>query len=281
VRALVDWPESTAMPDLLEFARNAANPLHRTLAFRGYVRLAREQTAAPAAKLKMLAEALPLAATVDDRKRIVGAASDIPLPGAMELILHCLPAAGLEVEAATATVRIAKQMRQSDGNIRSVMEKIRAACQAPAARLIIENALLLLDLENIASRGIASSPDGWEKDGEAGGDQAGIDGNPSTYWDEENGKKIYRYIVTFKQPEKVAALSLLGWAHHNFAPKDFEIVCDGQVVKKVENAQYEDNYLTIGFAEVSVTSVELRITGYYGGSPAIRELGIYRRKKGQ
>ena len=37
---------------------------------------------------------------------------------------------------------------------------------------------------NIAPQGMASSPDGLKKDGAAGGDQAAIDGNPDTYWDE-------------------------------------------------------------------------------------------------
>ncbi len=83
-------------------------------------------------------------------------------------------------------------------------------------------------------------------------------------------------MVTFKQPETIAAISIMGYEHHQFAPKDFEILCDGKAVKKIENAQYEDNLLVVQLDEVTCTTVELKITGYYGHSPAIRELGLYR-----
>ncbi len=50
------------------------------------------------------------------------------------------------------------------------------------------------------------------------------------------------------------------------------------MVKKIENAQYTENLLVFPVPEATCQTVELRITGYYGGSPAIRELGIYRPK---
>jgi hypothetical protein len=48
------------------------------------------------------------------------------------------------------------------------------------------------------------------------------------------------------------------------------------VVKKIENAQYDENFLVVSLDEVTAKEVELKITGYYGSSPAVRELGIYR-----
>ena len=131
-------------------------------------------------------------------------------------------------------------------------------------------------LVNIAPLGKATSPDDVEKDGASSGDQAAIDGNPATYWDEDDGKSLYRLVVTLPQPERIAAISIMGYEQHRFAPKDFEIVCDGKAVKKIENAQYEDNLLVIKLDPVTCATVELKITGYHGGSPAIRELGIYR-----
>ena len=38
---------------------------------------------------------------------------------------------------------------------------------------------------------------------------------------------------------------ILGWQQHNFAPKDFEVLCDNQAVKKVEGATYRNNWLTV------------------------------------
>lgn len=134
------------------------------------------------------------------------------------------------------------------------------------------------DMVNIACLGTGSSPDGMKQDGDGKGSQAGIDGDPNTYWDETDGAKLYRYAVSFKQPEKVAAIAIMGWAQHDFAPKDFEVLCDGKVVKKVENAQYERNVLQLPIEETTCQAIELKITGYYGRSPGIRELGIFSRE---
>jgi len=67
----------------------------------------------------------------------------------------------------------------------------------------------------------------------------------------------------------------MGYQQQNYAPKDFEVLCDDKVVKKIPDAQYTDNLLTIALPPTTCTTVELRITGYYGKSPAIRELEIY------
>lgn len=133
-------------------------------------------------------------------------------------------------------------------------------------------------LVNISPLGTGSSPDGMKQDGDGRGSQAAIDGDPSTYWDEQDGAKLYRYAVAFKQPEKICAIAIMGWAQHDFAPKDFEVLCDDKSVKKVENAQYDRNILQVPLDETICQSIELKITGYYGRSPAIRELGIFSRE---
>lgn len=130
-------------------------------------------------------------------------------------------------------------------------------------------------LVNIAVLGTASSPDGLEQDGDGKGDRAGVDGDPNTYWDESDGAKLYRYVVTFKQPEKIAALAIMGWAQHDFAPRDFEVLCDGKLVKPIQQAAYTKNILHVPLPETACQSLELKITGYYGRSPAIRELGVF------
>lgn len=127
---------------------------------------------------------------------------------------------------------------------------------------------------NVALGATADSPDGLEKDGQAGGDAAGIDGNPKTYWDEVDRQPLYRYRVTLKTPAVIGALRITGWAHENYAPKDFEVLCDDKVVATVRDAAYEDNRATIALDPVKASVVELRITGSYGASPAIRELEI-------
>jgi len=221
---------------------------------------------------------MALAPRADEKRMVLAALAEIHHASALEVAAGCLSDKELEVEAAAAVVKIAKSVRVTNQEAaKKAVAKVLEVCKAPAARQVAESALVVLDTgQNVAPQGTATSPDDLDKDGTASGDQAAIDSNAGTYWDEQDGKDVYRLVVTLKQPEKIAALSITGWAHHNFAPRDFEVLCDGKVVKKVEGAQYDDNFLIVGFDPVSATTVELKITGYYGGSPAVRELGIYR-----
>jgi hypothetical protein len=133
-----------------------------------------------------------------------------------------------------------------------------------------------LDLgPNLALGGTASNLDGLEPDKQGKPAWAAIDGDSNTYWDETNGQKLYWIRVQLKQPAKVASIRIQGFMQHEYAPKDFEIICDGKVVKKVEDAQYTDNWLSVGFPACDCSTLELKITRYYAASPAIRELQIY------
>ena len=51
-------------------------------------------------------------------------------------------------------------------------------------------------------------------------------------------------------------------------------------LKTAAGARYEDNFLVVTFPEATCRALELKITGYYGASPGIRELGIYGPKEG-
>jgi HEAT repeat protein len=284
IRGLAEWPDPAAIDDLAAIARSAASQAHKVLALRGLVRLVALPSDRPAPEsVKLLAEALALSGRAEEKKLVLAALAELNHPKALEVAVSCLADKELEVEAATAVVKIARSVQRTDAEAAAAaVRKVLEVCKSPAARQVAEGAMVVLGgMVNIAPQGIASSPDGLEKDGAAGGDQAAIDGDPATYWDEEDDQKLYRLVVTFKQPERIAALSIMGYEHHNYAPKDFEVLCDGNVVKRIVNAQYDNNLLVIRLEEMTVTTVELRITGYYGRSPAIRELGIYRPGRGK
>ncbi len=151
---------------------------------------------------------------------------------------------------------------------------------ALAVLLGLTQTALTAEPENLAPKATATSPDGLVADGASSGPQAAIDGNPETYWDETDNQPEYRLKLDFPSPTDVAALRILGYLHHNFAPKDFEILCDGQVVKKVEAAAYRDNWLLIKLPKTTCRSLELKITGSHGSSPAIRELEIFATTEG-
>jgi hypothetical protein len=259
--------------------RTSENKTYKVLALRGLIRLASLPKARPAAEsVKLLAQALPLANRAEEKRMVLAAVAQMRHPAGLDLAISCLSDREVEVEAATAVVQIAKTLRGTNPDAAAAaIRKVLEVCQSPAARQVAEGASIVLgEMVNIASQGTATSPDGLDKDGGAGDDQAAIDGDMATYWDEQDGQKLYRLVVTFKQPEKIAALTVAGYEHHQYAPKDFEVLADGKPIKTVANAQYDDNYLVIRLDETTCTSVELKITGYYGNSPAIRELGIYR-----
>jgi len=281
LRGLASWPDAAAVPDLLGIARSERTAKRKILALQGVIRLAGSAGKLPAEQsLKLLTEAMSLAERVEEKKLALASLSDLAHPAAVDLAAKWLADPALEVEAATAVVKIAKALRPTQPDVAAAaVQKVLGVCKSPAARQLAESAMMVLgDLPNIALQGTATSPDDIDKDGAAGDDQAGIDGDPNTFWDETDGQKLYRFVVTFKQPERIAAISILGHQHHNYAPKDFEVLCDGKLVKKVENAQYDNNFLILRLDETTCSSVELKITGYYGQSPAIRELGIYRAK---
>ncbi len=279
IRGLAEWPDARAIADLPQIARTAESLPHKVLALRGLIRMAGLPGGrGPAQTAKLLGEALTLAPRSEEKKMALAALGDVPDAAALELAGSCLTDKELEVEAAVAVVKIAKKTQAGHPDqAKAAVQKVLEVCTKPAARQVAESAWFVLgSLVNIAPQGKASSPDDVEKDGASSGDQAAIDGNAATYWDEDDGKGLYRLVVTLPQAERIAAISIMGYEQHRFAPKDFEIVCDGKTVKKVENGQYEDNLLVIKLDPVTCTTIELKITGHYGGSPAIRELGTYR-----
>ena len=142
-------------------------------------------------------------------------------------------------------------------------------------RIAVEKAHWAMNFTAITPLGKATSPDGLEPDGGSDGDQAAIDGRPDTYWDEQDGAKVYRLVVALPKARMVAAVRIMGYEHQNYSPKDFEVLCDGKVVKKVTGAQYTDNLFRVEFPATECKTLELKITGYYGKSPGVRELEIF------
>lgn len=106
-RALADWPDLAAAPDLLQVLRAGDQSTRRTLAFRGYVRLARESEAAADVKLKMLGEAMTLAKSADDKKLVLGALGEIQTIESLRLVAGQLGDTALADEAGAAVVKIA------------------------------------------------------------------------------------------------------------------------------------------------------------------------------
>jgi len=279
VRVLGTWPDGSAIGDLLAIAREPETASAKVLALRGFADLYRRAAGEmPKESLEsMAAEAMSLANRPQERRLLLSAFAETPSRANLEMAMSLLGDADLKAEAAMASLSILEAIGdQWPDRAKSVLKQIVVA--VPASEVTDRAELLMMKLNrptNLAPRGVGSSPDGLDKDGAAGGDQAAIDGDPGTYWDEVDGRKLYRYRVTFPEAIRISSLSIMGYQHHSFAPKDFDVLCDGKLVKSVRQAVYRDNLLVVTFPPTSCRTVELKITGRYGPSPAIRELEIY------
>ena len=279
VRVLAAWPDAEPLDTLATLVETTPDAKVRSLAARGLNRMAPQAPARASRSAEALARALAAATEIAERKSLLAALIGIPSVPSLKATQAQLNDPTLAAEAATGLVRIAEIIYPWHGpEVKAALAAFKAVNPLPAATSQAEALAAKLDQPaNLAVGGLATSPDGLEKDGQAGGDQAAIDGDPKTYWDEEDNQKLYRLRVQLREHSTVGCLRILGFQHHNFAPKDFEVLCDDKVVQTVRGATYQNNRLSVEFPPVPCDVVELKITGYYGQSPAIRELEIYEK----
>ncbi len=107
VRVLADWPDSPALPALLEVYRTAKDDAHRFLALRGCVRLLElGEQAAPQA-VKTYGELLAGTQRPDDRKVLLSGLAKVADPEALKLVEPFVGDAQVQAEAELAVLGIA------------------------------------------------------------------------------------------------------------------------------------------------------------------------------
>ncbi len=277
VRALASWPTSAPLEDLAKVVETSQDPKARALAARGVSRMAAHSPPLATRAAQALAAALAAASDPAAQRNYLESLAALPSLPSLQAAQNQLANPTLSQDAQTAVLTIAHAIYPwHRAEVKTALDALKTS--APSPELLRQTDALLQRIEqpaNLARGGVASSPDGLEKDGHAGGDQAAIDGNPETYWDEVDGQKSYRLRIQLRQRSTLGFLRLLAFAHHDYAPRDFQILCDDRLVHTVTNAQYQNARLTVPFPPVTCDTVELHITGVYGLSPAIRELELY------
>jgi hypothetical protein len=259
LRAMANWPDSAPLNDLISEASATADSKRKTLALRGIARLAPLAKDIPSAKaVEMLARAIEMGGPLAEQKKLLSAMGEIPGDAALKALKGYLNHPDLAAEAKAAVEQFNNRNAAS-----------------PSSPWDEESVKIFLSPENLCRGAVATNLDGLFPDGQGQGAFAAIDGDPRTYWDETDRQSLYWLRIQLKQPATVACLRLLAFQHRDYAPKLFEILCDGKLVKRVENAEYENNLLTVDWPPAECRTLELKITGYYGQSPAIRELGLY------
>ena len=111
IRALCDWPDAGALPDLAKLSREAKTPTFKILALRGYIRLVAAGNTLPAEKLASLKDALSLAQRKEEKTLVLAALGDVPTVESLESVTPCLADAALKEEACAAVLSIVQNMR--------------------------------------------------------------------------------------------------------------------------------------------------------------------------
>jgi HEAT repeat protein/type 1 glutamine amidotransferase len=258
VRALANWPDAAPLDDLAALASTATDARTKALALRGVAHLAPLAKDRPREAVNIITAAMKAGGAPSEQKALLAALGEIPDAAALNALQASLSNPALASEAKAAMDQI--QERRAKVTALPWDDQAIALFNSP---------------ENLCRGATATNLDNLTPDGQGQGPFAALDGNPETYWDETDNQPLYWLRVQLKQPATVACLRILGFQHHNYAPKDFEVLGDGKLIKKVENAVYERNLLTVDLPPTECRTIELKITGYYGQSPAIRELGLF------
>ncbi|MFW6162968.1 MAG: HEAT repeat domain-containing protein [Planctomycetota bacterium] len=111
LKTLADWPDASPRDDLLRIVKSSEGKT-QILAFRGYIRLLTLPSDEPAsAILDKLAEAMKLAPSVAEQKRVLSAVADVRHPAALEMLQPYLDDPQLEAEARAAADKIKKALQ--------------------------------------------------------------------------------------------------------------------------------------------------------------------------
>jgi HEAT repeat protein len=281
VRGLAAWPTPAPLDDLVGLARHAQEPVHRVLALRGAIRLwGKASGRTPEQMTARVTELMQLAHVPAERKAVLAELGRCATLDALHLAQKYLADPELATEAGVAVTQIASALRDTHRDaVLKALEPLLGGTRDPAvagrACKVLKD---ILKPVNLALGATATNPDGLAADGAAGGPQAAIDGDPNTYWDEVDGADLYRLRVTFREPTEVASINILWHPYEQHQAKNFDVLCDGKVVKEVRGAKCFENEMFVALAPVRCTSVELAIPGKNGlVSPCIHEFQIFGR----
>jgi HEAT repeat protein len=135
IRVLSDWPESPALPALLDVLRTSEDETHRFLALRGCLRLLESGDQPSQQKLSTYTELITRTQRTDDRKAILSGLANVADPGALKLVEPFLADAQVQAEAELAMIKIAGAIAKSaPAEARAVATKLQAESKSQATR---------------------------------------------------------------------------------------------------------------------------------------------------
>jgi HEAT repeat protein len=136
IRALAGWPTAEPMPDLLKLAQTAANPVHKVVALRGFVRLLGLESDRTAEQtIDLYKKAMDLASDATEKKRVLAGLASTKSLAALNMVAAYLDDVGLHLEAESAAVRIAPAlMAVNPQRVKEVLQKVIQGTQNDTIR---------------------------------------------------------------------------------------------------------------------------------------------------
>jgi len=125
VHALSNWPDAAAAEDLLKIAHTASRKDHRRLALRALARVVAVPSQRPPQEaFVLLKQAIGICENLEDKRYALSRLAAVRVPESIDLARSYLADPLLQVDAATAIVRLAKGMKNTHP------QKAQAAVQA-------------------------------------------------------------------------------------------------------------------------------------------------------
>ena len=141
VRALTTWSAPNGIDPLLDIAATSANKVHKTLAIRGVIRLARLKDTPQADAVSALAKAMTLADN-PEKLQVLAALGEIPAIESFKMIAPCVEENALAEAACSAAVKIAPKVMGKDKDlVRTTLEKVVANTKNQRTKKLAEQIL--------------------------------------------------------------------------------------------------------------------------------------------
>lgn len=142
IRALSEWSDDQAMPDLLNIFGDSQDESHHVLAARGYIRLLSESKVAPARKVRLFSDVLKKARRAEEKKLVLASLGDVKTTASILLVAPYLDNEELKDDAALSVLKIALPINRRDKGLES-----------PEAIAVLTRALPLINDDDQRKKG--------------------------------------------------------------------------------------------------------------------------------
>ncbi|MGI6461409.1 MAG: family 16 glycoside hydrolase [Candidatus Hydrogenedentales bacterium] len=166
IRALSNWPEPLAMPQLLEIARATDNDTHHALALSGFLRLLPTAPITPPEKVAQYQEALDAARRKEERLTALSGLAAIRTLESLQLVAHYLDADEVKADAALAAAQIACPQDEKDpgltaAEVAPILQKAREGADSEDLRNQIDEHLAAIAPPEPPSEDVSALEEGF------------------------------------------------------------------------------------------------------------------------